>query len=67
MKVGDLVRVLDKHYSNNPFPSRPHTGKLGVIIQLPEQDLFKQCLVRLTSGEEFWLDAREFEIINESK
>ncbi len=65
MKVGDLVRILAIHYSYNPFPIYNHSGKLGVIVKLPEQDIIRQFLVRLTNGEEYWFDISEIELVNE--
>jgi|TARA_Y100000310_G_scaffold269521_1_gene282739 hypothetical protein len=62
MKVGDLVRV------ERPISGRidPLVGQLGVIIgegPLAQRDQ----RVLLTNGKEFWFEASELEVIDESR
>ena len=60
MKVGDLVRV------ERPISGRidPLVGQLGVIIG--EGPLGAQRVL-LTNGKEFWFEASELEVIDESR
>jgi hypothetical protein len=62
MKVGDLVRL------ERPLGGLGHlVGQLGVITKDgPRDRLGSDARVLLTNGEEFWFEASELEVIDES-
>jgi len=61
MKVGDLVRV-ERPYGGH---SDPLVGQLGVITGGARG--MRDARVLLMNGKEFWFEASELEVMNESR